>query len=112
MLLLAAAYGALVGNRWYWAGSLLILLAWIAALGGRGYRSARMSIAGLDQIAAGMACLLAGLLVSLWKLGVPQGWIDRWLKPPPVAQSSAAKQRRTERSRRNGQATSLRRSAC
>ena len=82
-LLLAAAYGALVRNRWYYASSLLILLGWTAVLGSRGYRSARMSIAGLDQIAAGMACLLAGLLVSLWKLGVPQGWIDRWLKPPP-----------------------------
>jgi hypothetical protein len=84
MLLLAAAYGALVRNRWYWAGSLLILLGWTAALGSRGYRSARTSIAGLDLIAAGMACMLVGLLVSLWKLGIPQLWIDRWLKPPPV----------------------------
>ncbi len=89
MLLLAAAYGALVRNRWYYVGSILVLLGWTAVLGSRGYRSARTSIAGLDQIATGMACLLVGLFVSLWKLGVPQGWIDRWLKPPPVPVATA-----------------------
>jgi hypothetical protein len=81
MLLLAAIYGALVRNRWYLAGSILITLGWIAALSGRGYRSARTSIAGLDQIALGLACLCVGLLVSLWKLGVPQGWIARYISP-------------------------------
>jgi hypothetical protein len=81
MLLLAAAYGALLRNRRYLAGSLSILLVWGVGLG---YRSARPTVAGLDQIAAGMACLLVGLLVSLWKLGIPQAWIDRWLKPPPA----------------------------
>jgi hypothetical protein len=82
MFLLAAAYGAMLRNRRYWISSLSILLVWIISLG---YRSARTSVAGLDLIAAGMACLLVGLMVSLWKLGIPQSWIDRWLKPPPVA---------------------------
>ena len=80
MLVLAAIYGALVGNRWYWAGATVILMGWIGVLGGRGYRSARTAVAGLDQIALGMACLLIGFLVSLWKLGVPQSWINRWFE--------------------------------
>ncbi len=86
MLLVAATYGALVRNRWYWAASLVILLGWTATLGGRGYRSMRTTVAGLDQIALGLVCLLVGLLVSLWKLGVPQRWLY-WLfsaKPLPI----------------------------
>jgi hypothetical protein len=82
MLLMAAAYGTLVHNRWYWAASLVILLGWVAAFGGHGYRSMRTKVAGLDQIALGLACLFIGLLVSLWKIGVPQIWLQRWLKPP------------------------------
>lgn len=81
MLVLAAAYGYWVRNRWYRAISLLILAGWITALGGRGYRSLHATVAGLDQIALGLACLLLGLMVSLWKLGVPQGWWARWLGP-------------------------------
>jgi len=84
MLLVAAAYGALVRNRWYWAASLLILLGWVAAFGGRGYRSMRTTVGGLDQIALGLASLLAGLLVSLWKLGVPQRWLYWLFKPEPM----------------------------
>jgi hypothetical protein len=82
MLLVAAAYGALLCKPWYWGSSLLFFLVWIVAIG---YRAARESVAGLDQIAAGMACLLVGFLVSLWKLGMPQAWIKRWFKPPGVA---------------------------
>ena len=41
-------------------------------------------MAGLDQIASGMACLLLGLMVSLWKLGIPQAWLAWWLKPHPI----------------------------
>ena len=81
MLLILAAYGALIGNRWYGAGSLGILACWLIVLGGRGYRVLRIYVAGLDQISLGMACLLAGLIVSLCKLGIPQTWMSRWLKP-------------------------------
>ena len=84
MLLLTAGYGYWVGNRWYRAISLLILAGWVAVLGGRSYRSLRTVVAGIDQIALGMACLLLGLLVSLWKLGIPQSWLEWWLKPPPI----------------------------
>ena len=79
--MLAAGYGYWVRNRWYRAISLLILAGWIMALGGRGYRSLRTTVAGLDQIALGMACLLLGLMVSLWKLGIPQSWWAWWLRP-------------------------------
>ena len=84
MLVLAAVYGYWVPNRWYRVIPLLILAGWITALGGRGYRSLRTTFAGLDQIALGMACLLLGLMVSLWKLGIPQSWLAWWLKPGPI----------------------------
>jgi len=81
MLVLTAAYSYWVRNRWYRAVSLLILAGWLAVSSGHGYQSLRTSIAGLDQIAWGLACLLMGLMVSLWKLGVPQAWFARWRKP-------------------------------
>ena len=90
MLALAAAYGYWLRNRWYQTISVLILTGWIAALGGSGYRSLRMTVAGLDQIALGMACLLLGLMVSLWKLGLPQTWLTWWLKPPPISVAQSA----------------------
>jgi hypothetical protein len=77
-----AAYGALVRNRWYVAGSVVTLVGWAADLSGRGYRELRTSVAGLDEIALGLACLLVGFLLSLWKLGMPQTWINFWLKRP------------------------------
>ena len=85
MLVLVAVCGYWVGNHWYRGISLLILAGWITSLGGRGYRSLRTTFSGLDQIAWGMACLLLALMVSLWKLGVPQAWWERWLKPPPIS---------------------------
>jgi len=81
MLMLTAAYGFWVRNRWYRGISLLILACWVGVSGGHGYQSLRTTIAGLDQIAWGMACMLIGLMVSLWKLGVPQAWLARWLQP-------------------------------
>jgi hypothetical protein len=84
MSLLAAGYGYWLRNRWYRAISLLILASWSVALGGRGYGALRTAVAGLDEIALGMACLLVGLMVSLWKLGVPQSWWAWWIRPHPV----------------------------
>jgi hypothetical protein len=89
-LVLVVAYGYWVHNRWYRALSLLILAGWITTLGGRSYRSLHATVAGLDQIALGMACLLLGLLVSLWKLGVPQAWLEWWLKPHAVPTARSA----------------------
>ena len=110
MLLLAAAYGYWVRNRWYRAISLLILAGWITVLGGRGYRSLRTTVAGLDQIALGMACLLLGLMVSLWKLGIPQAWWAWWLKPPPLPVVPAADLRNDRRRRLGGSRRRKRRS--
>jgi hypothetical protein len=84
MLMLIAAYGYWVGNRWYRAISLLILAGWIMALSRCGYRTLHTSVAGIDQIAMGMACLLLGLMVSLWKIGIPQAWWAWWVKPHPI----------------------------
>ncbi|MGO9111798.1 MAG: hypothetical protein ACLP9L_21435 [Thermoguttaceae bacterium] len=84
MLMIAASYGYWLRNHWYQTISLLILACWIVALSGHGYRSLRTTVAGIDQITLGMACLLLGLLVSLWKLGIPQAWLAWWLKPRPI----------------------------
>jgi hypothetical protein len=94
MLLLLAAYGALLGDRRYWAGSLAMLVCWGIILAGRGYRVLRGYVAGLDQISLGMACLLVGLLVSLGKLGVPQAWMSRWFnrRPPRVVSAGSTAQ--------------------
>ncbi len=97
MLMLVAGYGYLVGNRWYRAVSLLILAGWIMALSGRGYRTLRTTVAGIDQIALGMACLLLGLMVSLWKIGIPQSWWAWWLKPHPTPIVPTAKSGGDER---------------
>jgi hypothetical protein len=84
MLAIVAGYSYWVRNRWYRAISLLILAGWIATLFGQGYRSLRTTVAGLDEIALGLACLLLGLMVSLWKLGIPQAWWAWWLNPHPI----------------------------
>jgi hypothetical protein len=85
MVLLAASYGYWVHNRWYRAIAFLILAGWIVGLGGRGYETLRTTVAGLDQIAWGMGCLLLGLIVSLWKLGIPQAWWAEWIHPHPAS---------------------------
>jgi hypothetical protein len=66
---------------------------WILDLGRRGYRSLRARVPGIDQIALGLACLLLGLMVSLWKLGIPQSWLKCWLKPRPVPVAPTVKVR-------------------
>ncbi len=71
-------------GQWYRAVSLLILAGWMMALGECGYRSLRTTVAGIDQIALGMACLLLGLMVSLWKIGLPQAWWEWWFMPQPI----------------------------
>jgi hypothetical protein len=93
MLVLVATYGYWIRNRWYQAVSVLILAGWIVALGGRGYRSLRGAVAGIDQIALGLACLLLGLMVSLWKLGMPQAWLEWYHKPPPMPVAPMAESR-------------------
>ena len=75
MLAVATVYAYWIRNPWYRVIPLLILAGWMVDLGGRGYGSLRKSVAGLDELAWGMACLLVGLLVSLWKLGLPQAWL-------------------------------------
>jgi hypothetical protein len=78
MLLIALGYGVWLENRWYWSSSVAMLALWLLVLFSRGYQVLRAIVAGLDQISLGMACLLVGLLVSLWKLGIPQRWWAIW----------------------------------
>jgi hypothetical protein len=83
LFVLAAVYAYWVRARAYRMVPLLILAAWLMTLGKGGYRSLHAVVAGLDEIALGMACLLLGLMVSLWKLGQPQLWWRRLFEPPP-----------------------------
>jgi hypothetical protein len=72
-------YGYWVGNSWYRSIALGMLAVWSIAFSRRGYSTLKTTVAGLDQIALGMACLLTGLLVSLGKIGIPQAWWRAWL---------------------------------
>jgi hypothetical protein len=91
MLMLVTAYSFWVHNRWYRVVSLLILAGWLMALSERSYRSLRTAIAGIDQIVLGLTCLVLGLAVSLWKLGMPQAWFARWLSPHAISVEPEAK---------------------
>jgi hypothetical protein len=72
--LVAFGYGYWLRSRWYCGWSIVMLIAWVATVAADGYGGLRKSVAGLDELAGGLACLAAGLIVSLWKLGVPQAW--------------------------------------
>ena len=76
----AAAYGYLVGNRWYFAVTLGILGSGLAMAGWHVYRHLRQIMAGLDRIAIGAMFFLIAILVSLAKMGVLQKWSVRCRK--------------------------------
>jgi hypothetical protein len=69
MCLLIAAYGLALGHRASQAAAGLILVAWLAVLGGRGYRALRQLAAGLDYIAVGLVLFSLAVLTSLAKGG-------------------------------------------
>jgi len=74
MIALAVAYGYLTANRWYLAPALGGSACWAGVAGWQAYGTLRETMAGLDQIAWGIVCLLVAMLISLTKMGVPQRW--------------------------------------
>lgn len=67
--LVLAAYGRLLGHRLAVSAAGLVLASWLVWSGGRGYRSARHRVAGLDYIALGMLSFALAWLTSLVKGG-------------------------------------------
>jgi hypothetical protein len=76
-IVVAAAYGALVGNRWFLLAALGNLGYWLAVSGGRAYGHLRQTLLGLDHIAWGVLSFLVAMLISLTKAGMPQRWLAR-----------------------------------
>ena len=84
--LTVAGYGYLLGDRPSRAVAGLILCAWLAAVGGRGYGSLRRIVAGLDYLAIGMALFTLAVLTSMAKGGVlPRKMMDRKGKLPDAS---------------------------
>lgn len=73
----AFGYGSVLGSRLYRAAAGAALGLWVAAVGGRGYAHARQFVAGLDQIAWGLASFLLAALISLAKAGAFRRWATR-----------------------------------
>ena len=69
MALLIAAYGLVLGHRVSQAVAGLILVSWLAVLGGQGYWALRRFAAGLDYIAVGLVVFSLAVLTSLAKGG-------------------------------------------
>ncbi len=69
MSLLIAAYGLALGHRASRAAAGLIVVSWLAVLGGRGYWALRQLAAGLDYIAVGLVLFSLAVLTSLAKGG-------------------------------------------
>ena len=75
LFVLASAYGFFIPTRWYRIIPLGMLVAWMTVLGKTGYGQLHPKVAGLDEIALGLACLAFGLAMSLWKIGLPQALV-------------------------------------
>ena len=86
MSLVVAGYGYLLGDRPSRAVGGIILCAWLAAVGGRGYGSLRRIVAGLDYLAIGMVLFALAVLTSMAKGGVlPWKLTDRKGKLPDTS---------------------------
>jgi hypothetical protein len=73
----AGAYGWWLGDRRALASAAAGVAAWLAVAGGRVYAGLRPRVAGLDQIALGLACFAVAALISLSKAGVLLRWTGR-----------------------------------
>ncbi len=67
--LLIAGYGLALGHRAALTAAGLILVSWLAVLGGRGYLALRQLAGGLDYIAGGLVIFSLAVLTSLAKGG-------------------------------------------
>ena len=78
MSLMIAGYGFVLGHRTSLASAGLILSAWLAAVGCRGYFALRQVVAGIDYITIGMVLFSLAVLTSMAKGGVlPWRVMDR-----------------------------------
>jgi energy-converting hydrogenase Eha subunit E len=83
MSLMIVGYGFVLGHRTSLASAGLIVSAWLAAVGYRGYGSLRQVVAGIDYIAMGMVLFSLAVLTSMAKGGVqPWKMMDRRGKLP------------------------------
>ncbi len=83
MSVVIAGYGFMLGHRTSRAAAGLILAAWLAAAGCRGYWSLRRVVAGLDYIAVGLVLFSLAVLTSMAKGGVlPWRVLDQKGKVP------------------------------
>jgi hypothetical protein len=71
--LIVAGYGLVLEHRVSLVSAGLILAAWLAAAGWRGYSSLRHIVVGIDYIAIGMALFSLAVLTSMVKGGVLAG---------------------------------------
>jgi hypothetical protein len=78
----ALAYGSLLRSRAYRTTAKVALGYWLLVAGGRAYAALRPSVAGLDQIAGGLASFVLAALISLTKAGVVPRWLARWRRKP------------------------------
>jgi len=69
LIVVAVAYGYFTATRMYLAIAATSALSWVAMMSSHGYRYLRLFIAGLDQIAWGLAFFLLAVLISLAKAG-------------------------------------------
>jgi hypothetical protein len=67
---LLGLYGLWLGHRLAQASAAVVLACWLGATLYRGYHFLREVVAGLDQIALGLALFGVAVLVSLAKAGV------------------------------------------
>jgi hypothetical protein len=75
MAALLAAYGYLLGHQPSVAVAGVVAACWLAAAGGRGYRSLRQVVVGLDYLAVSLG-LFALVPVSLAKSGLLRRWVS------------------------------------
>lgn len=75
---IAWIYGSVLKVRGYMAAAAADLAVWILALGWQAYGSLRPFIAGLSQLAWGLACFVLAALISFAKAGILQTWLAGW----------------------------------
>lgn len=71
---IAAGYGYLTNNRWFYGTAGIALTAGLSTLSVRGYEHLRHHVAGLSRLAWGILCFLVAAAISAWKAGIPQQW--------------------------------------
>jgi hypothetical protein len=83
MALFLVGYGLLLACRPVLAMGGIAVVGWLAAMGFRGYASARQFVLGLDYLVASLTLFALALLISLGKSGILPRWIaGRWRKVP------------------------------